>query len=175
MKDLILGAHLLIARAGTVIDGVTVGPEAKPDTTPSTNWTAAGHCEQFEPQRSGTKIERWSPNPGVFTLRETFMTSNKLAMNFGLQEWDQMMFAELLLGGQTPVSGVFQPNSNGKPVEAWLKIQCYDQDNLPTLYMDLYCSLTIASYQFKNGLEPYTLVAEVLYSTLNTGLIQNLN
>lgn len=174
MKDLILGSNGWIARAGSVIDGITVGPEAKPDTSPETNWTKLPSIERFEPNRTVQRVKRMSPNPGVYKTRKVINTGAELTLNFGLQEFTPMMLAELLLGGTQPVAGVFEPNGRGIDLEAWLKLQAYDQDNIRIITLDVYVALSIASYQFQNGIEPYTLVAEVLYSSLNSGLIENL-
>lgn len=174
MKDLILGSHLFFAREGETIDAVVVAADAKPDVDPETNFTKFGCVERFQPQNNKTEIPRRCPSPGKYRTRKKIPLSQTLTLNFGIQEWDEMSLAELLMLGSKPAGGVFVPNAQVDNVRGWLKIQSYDQTDALILAMDVWAEISIQAYQFEEGLEPYALVAEVLYSELNTGAITNL-
>lgn len=174
LKDLILGSHLFFAREGDLIDAVTVAVDAKPDAVPEANWQKFGTIEQFEPQNSQTFIERRAPSPGRYRTRKKIPIAQKLMLNFSIQEWDQITLAELLFNANKPMAGVFVPNSRVDGVRGWFKIQCYDQNDQTIVVMDVWGECTISSYQFKEGLDPYTLKVEVLQSDLNQGSITNL-
>jgi len=174
MKDLILGSHLLFAREGATIDAITVSATSKPDADPESNYTRLGTVEQMEPRFTQTFIDRRAPSPGRYRLRKRIPTNQLLVLNFSLQEWDEMALAEMLLGGGTPVAGVFVPGSRTEPVRGWWKIQAYDQVDTEILVMDVWAEGTIESYQFGEKLDAYALVLTVLQSDLNVGEVGNL-
>lgn len=174
MKDLILGSHLYVARKGDVIDGITVAADAKPDVDPESNWTKLPCVEEWEPQVEREIVPRKCPSPGRRRLRRNVLVSQSTRHIFALQEWTETMFAELLLGGSKPAGGVFTPDGATELWEGWLKMQHYDQKDQLIFAADIWCNLTAESYRFQDGLETYTLQADVLYSELNTGALTNL-
>ena len=94
---------------------------------------------------------------------------------FSLQQFTAMTFAELLLGGNKPVAGVFVPGERSDLVRGWLIVQGYDQANLAIVTLNIWGEATIESYKFGERLDPYAVMIEQLYSPLNTGEIQNLS
>lgn len=174
MKDLILGNHLLFAREGDTIDSITVSSTAKPDNDPTNNWLKLPTVEAFEPRSERTFVDRRAPSPGRYQTRRRIPISQRLTLNFSLQEWTEMTFAEMLLGGTRPAMGIFEPNGTGESVRGWWQIQSFDQLNTPILVMDVWGEATIETYRFGENLDPYALVLEVLYSPLNVGEILNM-
>lgn len=174
MKDLIIGSHLLFARAGTVIDGVTVGPEAKPDTTPATNYTKLPTVQDWEPKTTRQIVKRRAPSPGKYRDRRSITLSTSTDHAFSLQEWSEMTFAELLLGGNKPVSGVFVPGEREELVTGWWIVQGYDQNDDLIVALNIYGEARIDGYKFGERLDPYALIITQLYSSIATGEISNL-
>lgn len=175
MKDLILGNHLLFARAGDVIDGVTVGPEARPDTTPETNYTKLPTVENWEPRRTAQRVIRRAPNPGRYEDRKTLLLNKQMEHAFSLQEWSELTFAEMLLGGNKPVAGVFVPNERDEEVTGWFIVQSYDQDDNLIAALNIYGEARVEPYRFGERLDPYALVIRQLKSSLTTGEVTNLS
>jgi hypothetical protein len=174
MKDLILGNHLLFARAGETIDSVLVGPEAKPDTTPSSNYITLPTVEDWEPKIDRQIIKRRAPSPGKYQDRVSITLNQTMEHAFSLQEWSEMTFAELLLGGNKPVSGVFVPGERTELVTGWWIVQGYDQNNDLIVALNVYGEARIDSYKFGEKLDPYALIITQLASSLTTGEITNL-
>ncbi|MCW1913736.1 hypothetical protein OJ996_09130 [Luteolibacter sp. GHJ8] len=175
MKDIILGPHLLFARDGDEIDGVTVSAEAKPDTTPSSNYTKVASCEGWEPRRSVERITRRAPNPGRYGDRKTILTNKQMEYAFDLQEWSEMTLAELLLGGEKPVAGVFVPNASEEDLRGWWIVQGYDQEDNLIVALNVWGEARVEQYKFGETLNPYALIVKQLNSTLNTGEVSNLS
>ena len=127
MKDVILGQHLLFARTGDSIDGITVGAESKPDGDPEANYTRVASCEGWQPRRTGTRVTRRAPDPGAYVDRASFLLNKQMEYAFNLQEWSDLTLAECLLGGEKPVGGVFVPNASNEDVTGWWLMRGYDQ------------------------------------------------
>jgi hypothetical protein len=174
MKDLILGNHLLFARAGKVIDGVTVGPEARPDTTPTTNYTKFPTVQDWSPKINRNVIKRRAPSPGRYEDRKEIVLSSSIEYAYSLQEFSELTLAELLLGGNEPVDGIFVPNERRELLTGWWISQSYDQEDDQIVALNIYGSARIDSYKFGESLDPYALIITQLYSSITTGEITNL-
>jgi hypothetical protein len=174
MKDVILGMHLLFARAGETIDSVVVGPEAKPDNVPDTNYTVVASCEGWQPRKTQTRVTRRSPSPGRYQDRKTLLLNKQIEYAFNLQEWSDLTFAEMMLGGEKPVAGVFVPAARDEDVTGWWLMRGYDQDDNVIVALDVYGEGRVEPYQFGENLNPFALIVKQLTSTLNTGEISNL-
>jgi hypothetical protein len=174
VKDLILGNNLLFARTGDVIGGVTVGPEARPDTDPG-NYTKFPTVEDWEPKISREIIKRRAPSPGKYQDRASILLNQTIEHAFSLQEWTELTFAELLLGGNKPVAGVFTPGERTELVTGWWLVQGYDQTNQPIVVLNVYGEARIDSYKFAEKLDPYALVITQLYSSITAGEVSNLS
>jgi hypothetical protein len=174
MKDLILGMHLLFAREGETIDGGVVSATYKPDTTPEANYTAVATVEDWEPSFVPKIITRRAPSPGKYRDRKSIIVSSELTYALSLQEWSEMTFAELLLGGNKPVAGVFTPNSMDALLTGWWIMQGYDQEDNEIVVLNVWGEATVKPYKFGEKLDPYALQIRQLYSTLNTGSVSNL-
>lgn len=174
MKDLILGTHLLFARAGDTIDGIVVSSTAKPDTTPEENYTKVASVEDWEPMFQPKIVTRRSPTPGRYQDRASIMTSSEMTYAISLQEWTEMTFAELCLGGNKPVAGVFVPGSQTSLLTGWWIMQGYDQNDLPIVTLNVWAEATLKPYKFGEKLDAYALNLRQLYSSLNTGEAENL-
>lgn len=175
MKDIILGLHLYFARAGAVIDTVTVSAAAKPDTDPEANYTKVASVEDWEPTFTPKIVTRRSPSPGRYQDRASIMTSSEMTYALSLQEWTEMTFAELLLGGNTPASGVFVPGSRTELLTGWWLMQGYDQNDDAIITLNVWGEATIKPYKFGEKLDAYALQIRQLYSALNTGEAENLS
>lgn len=175
MKDIILGNHLRFARAGKVIDGVTVGPEAKPDTDPSTNYTKIATVETWQPRRTVTRVNRREPAPGGYQDKPPILFNKQIEYAFGLQEWSDLTLAEMLLGGKEPVAGLFVPNDASEDVTGWWIMQGYKQDNEPVYALNVYGAARVEPYTFGEKLDPFALIIRQTVSTLNTGETSNLS
>lgn len=175
MKDIILGVHLLFAREGDVIDGVTVGPEAKPDGVPASNYTKVATVETWEPSVDREIVKRRAPSPGKYRDRASIVLNQTTEYAFSLQEWSEMTFAELLLGGEKPVAGVFVPGEREELLRGWWIVQGYDQGNNLIVVLNVWGEARIDSHQFGENLDPYALVITELYSSLADGEVSNLN
>jgi hypothetical protein len=174
MKDLILGNHLLFARTGDVIDGVTVGPEAKPDTDPSSNFTVFPTVEDWSPKITRNIVKRRAPSPGRYVDRKSILLNSQMEHAFSLQEFTETTLAELLLGGNKPVAGVFVPNERTELLTGWWIVQAYDQNDDLIAALNIYGEARIDSYKFGEKLDPYALIITQLNSTLTTGEVTNL-
>lgn len=174
MKDLILGLHLRLARAGKVIDGVTVSESAKPDGVPDENYTVVASVQAWQPKRTVNRIVRRSPSIGKYEDRATFLTNKQMEYAFDLQEWGEMSFAELLLGGNEPVDGVFVPNEADEDVKGWWMIMGYDQDDNQIVALNIWGEARVEPYKFGETLNPYALIVRQLKSSLNVGEVSNL-
>ena len=175
MKDVILGQHLLFARAGEEVDGVTPGPEAKPDGDPSSNYTVVASCEGWQVRRTANRVIRRAPNPGRYEDRKTLLLNKQIEYAFNLQEWSDMTLAETLLGGNKPVAGVFVPNERDDDLTGWWLMRGYDQEDNLILSLDVYGEGRVEPFQFGENLNPYALIVRQLKSTLNTGKVENLS
>lgn len=174
MKDLILGNHLLFAREGDVIDTVTVSSSAKPDTVPEENYLIMPTVEDWEPKVNRNFVERRAPSPGQYQTRKKIPLRTTVTHAFSLQEFTEMTLAELLLGGNKPVAGVFVPGERSELLRGWWIVQAYDQENDLTVALNIWGEARIDSYKFGENLNPYALIIEQLYSPLTAGEISNL-
>jgi hypothetical protein len=175
MKDIIAGYHIFIAREGATIDAVTVAVDAKPDTSPTSNYTRVAHCETYEVRRSGNRLVRRSPEPGRFQDRAVITTNQQIEYVFGLQEWSELTLAEGLLGGSKPESGVFVPNAAEEDIRGWYLIQGYDHQNNLILAMNVWGEGRVEPYTFGENLTAYRFIVRQLSSALNTAEVSNLS
>lgn len=175
MKDLILGSHLLFAREGETIDGFVVSPTYKPDTDPEANYTRFPTVEAWEPKIARNMVTRRAPSPGQYQTRKKIQISSTITHAFSLQEFTETTLAELILGGNKPVAGVFVPGERSDLLRGWWIVQGYDQANDKIITLNIWGEATIESYRFGEKLDTYALVIEQLYSALNTGLAENLS
>lgn len=174
MKDLIIGSHLLFARAGKVIDGVTVSETAKPDGDPSSNYIVFPTVEDYEPRFDMETLKRRAPSPGKYQDRANIMLSSTMEHAFSLQQFTSITLAELLLGGEEPVAGVFIPGSRSQLLKGWWLSRHYDQNNDLIFSMDIWAEARVEPYKFGENLDPYALILTQIYSELITGEITNL-
>lgn len=175
MKDLILGNHLLFAREGDTIDGSVVSASYKPDTTPEENYIKLPTVEAWEPKINRTFVTRREPSPGIYRTRKKIPVSQTITHAFSLQEWSEMTFAEMLLGGNKPVSGVFVTGERTDLVRGWWIVQGYDQANDKIITLNIWGEANIESYKFGEKLDPYAMIIEELYSAFNTSKVENLS
>lgn len=175
MKDLILGNHLLFAREGDVIDGVTVSSTAKPDTTPEANYTVFPTVQDWEPRTERNMVTRRAPSPGQYRTRKKILLGTTRTHAFSLQEFTELTLAELILGGNKPVAGVFVPGERSELLRGWWILQGYDQNNDKIVTLNIWGEAMIDSYKFGENLDPYALIIEELYSPLTTGQVENLS
>jgi len=174
MKDLILGCHLLFAREGATIDDFVVSPTYKPDTDPEANYTVLPTVQDWEPKVSRSFVERRAPSPGIYQTRKRIPISQKITHAFSLQEFSLMTFAELVLGGNAPAAGVFVPGERTDLVRGWWIVQGYDQEDNKIITLNIWGEASVEGYKFGERLDPYAVMIEQLYSTLNTGLVETL-
>lgn len=173
-KDLILGNHLLFSRTGKVIDAITVGPEVRPDTDPESNYMEFPTVQDFTPKINRNVVKRRGPSPGRYEDRASIVLGSSIEYAFSLQEFNELTLAELLLGGEEPVGGVFVPNARRELLTGWWIVQSYDQNDDLILALNVYGEARIDSFKFGENLDPYALIITQLYSTLNAGEISNL-
>ena len=173
MKDLILGNHLLFARKGDVIEGVPVGPEAMPDTSPG-NYIEFPTIENWAPKVNRNIVKRRKPAPGKYEDRESIVVSSSVEHAFSMQEFTMTTLAELVLGGEKPVGGVFVPGGATELLTGWWIVQTYDQANDKIVALNIWGEARCEGYTFKEGLDPYAIVITQLSSSLTTGEITNL-
>jgi len=178
MKDLLLGTHIYFARKGSTVDGDTVSASARPDFVGNeADIPKLGSVVQWEPKRDKTQVKLRSPklNGGGYELRKTFNLSNELTHAFSLQEFSKIEF-EILLNAAAiaPTTGAYVPNSRTEEIEGWLYLIANDQDQLKIVDEGSWVSLSMDSYQFKEGLDPHALMASVLGNSLNAGTLTNL-
>lgn len=174
MKDLILGNHLYFAREGDDDGGTAVSATHIPDAE-SELWTKLPTVEDWEPKRTPNNVIRRAPSPGTYRTRKTIQLSSKMTHAFSLQEWSEMTFAELLLGGEKPVSGVFVPDARGTLLTGWWMVLGYDQTESKIITLNVWGEGMIDGYKFGERLDPYALIVEQLYSTLNSAKAENLS
>ncbi|MFC5049247.1 hypothetical protein ACFPK9_01255 [Rubritalea spongiae] len=176
LVDILPGSQISIAREGETIDAITVAVDAFPDTDPSTNYTNLGTVEQFEPTKSETVIKRRASRDGAaYRTRKTVRTNKELVWNFTLQEWSELTLVELLLDSNTPVAGDFVPGDRTDPVRCVLRVENFNTiTGNKILDMFVWAELSVGTYQFKEGVDPYALQVEVLDSELNSGIVTNL-
>ncbi|QJE95955.1 hypothetical protein [Luteolibacter luteus] len=173
MKDIIIGSHLLFCRAGTVIGGIPTGPEAMPDTSPG-NYIKFPSITDWAPKVTRNIVKRRAPAPGKFQNRKSIILSTEVTHAFSLQEFTETTLAELVLGGEKPVGGVFVPGSASELLTGWWIVQGYDQTDQEIVALNVWAEASCEGYTFKEGLDPYAIVLTQLISTLNTGEVSNL-
>lgn len=83
--------------------------------------------------------------------------------------------AELLLGGNKPVSGAFVPGARSQLLRGWWAVEGYDQTNLAIVKLFIWGEARVESHKFGENLDPYAVIIEQLYSPENTGLVTNLS
>lgn len=175
-KDLLLGVKFYFAREGSTVGATTVADNAKPDFS-TTPYPELGCIEQWEPINEKTEIKRRCATNGKWGTRKTIITGQDLTHNFSMQEWDEMTFSELLLQSETPVSGDFVSNTGQGIVRGWGYIIGHNYDGEQIVTIDDWMELSVGSYQFTEGLDPFALKAQVLANSLNAGNVNfgNLN
>lgn len=173
MKDLILGNHLLFARKGKVIEGIPVGPEAMPDTSPG-NYTEFPTIENWAPKVNRQLVKRRKPAPGKYKTRGSIVVSSEVEHAFSLQEFTETTLAELVLGGAEPVDGIFVPGDASELLTGWWIVQAYDQTDAKIVALNIWGEARCDGYTFKEGLDPYAVIITQLDSSLTTGEITNL-
>ena len=174
LKDLLIGSHVGFAREGETIDGGVVSKNVRPDNDPTTNYTSLGCVEQYEPSFNQEFISRRCPveGGGRYRTRVRIPISQELIHNLALQEWDEFTFAELLLGGSKPdAQGDFSPGARTDTVRGWFRLANLDQKDQLINEMYIWGEAEIASYQFGESIEPYTLQITQLGNPLNTGSV----
>jgi len=166
MKDLILGANVWFARLGSTVNSAAVVPTVLPVfSTTKADWTKLGSVEQWEAPAGF----------GKYQTRKIFQLGSTLTHAFGLQEFRRLEFELLLNAASVHVStGAYVPNSRGTQMEGWMHVENYDQEDVKILEEDAWVSLSIDSFQFGENLNPHTVMAEVLFNSLNAGVITNL-
>lgn len=173
MKDLIIGSHLLFARKDKVIEGIPVGPEAMPDTSPG-NYIQFPTIENWAPKVNRQIVKRRKPAPGKYKNRASIVVSSDVEHAFSLQEFTMTTLAELVLGGEEPVGGVFVPGDASELLTGWWIVQAYDQHDDLIVALNVWGEARCDGYTFREGLDPYAIIISQLDSSLNTGAITNL-
>lgn len=170
LKDLLIGSHISFAREGVDVGGITPAENTRPDDGPI--YVALGCVEQYEPSFNQEFITRRCPvaGGGRYRTRKRIPISQELVHNLSMQEWNEFTFAELLLGGSTPdAQGVYKPGARTDTVRGWFHVTNYDQGDQLINDMFIWGEAEIASYQFGESIDPYTLQITQLANALNTG------
>ena len=178
LKDIILGSNIWFAREGTTVGGVVVSASALPVfSSTKADWLKLGSVEHWDPKPTNTYVDRRAApaGHGKYQTRARILLSSKLAHAFAIQEFCALEF-ELLLNAASvaPTTGAYTPNSRGAALVGWLHLENYDQNDVKTLDDDSWVQLGMESYQFGEKLDPHTLMAEVLYNSLNAGHLTGL-
>jgi len=173
LKDIILGSNIWFAREGTTVGGVVVSASALPVfSSTKADWQKLGSVEHWDPKTANTYVDRRAAPAGTgkYQTRARLLLSSKLSHAFSLQEFSALEF-ELLLNAASiaPSTGAYTPNSRGSALVGWLHLENYDQNNVKILDDDSWVQLDVQSYSFGEKLDPHTLMAEVLYNSLNAG------
>lgn len=178
LTRLVAGNHLWFARGGTTVDSVgplsaTVGP---PDSNPETNWTSMGCIESMVVNRDISYWEPKCPSPGGYVDAERVTLSKSITYSFTLNQISNVFF-QLLMNTSGPVpdgdaSGAFEPNDAQGVMEAWWKIQTYDQNDAIKLKLDIWGAATIPdSANFNQDGTVWNLDIKQLESANNAGSI----
>lgn len=178
LKDIILGSNIWFAREGSTVGGIVVSPSALPVfSSTKADWLKLGSVEHWDPKSTRTWVDRRAApaGKGKYQTRTRIPLSSKLSHAFALQEFSALEF-ELLLNAASihSTTGAYVPNSAGAPLVGWLHLENYDQNDVKILDDDSWVQLGMESYQFGEKLDPHTLMAEVLYNSLNAGHLTGL-
>lgn len=160
---------------GTNVDGVTVGPEAKPDVNPSSNFPSLGCVTDGEPwmeyQDLGT-VTVQKPKGFFETLPREIRQGGWL---ISLEKSNEFV-TKLMLGiPALPVNGVAQvPFAKGHDnrQRGWLKISVLRDDNTVMYNQDLWCEVELEEVP-RSGtqIQRPRLRARALGSPLDTTII----
>jgi len=181
-QSILVGNHLYFAREGTVVDTLTVGREAKPDNSPTTNWTSVGLVSSATVETSQNDIDIFKPSPGRLRLYDVLEGKRDMSITCTIEEASPLMW-ELLFGSQPIPStglgaGVFAPLSRTGKVKGWFKFQQYNQADQLISVVDVYCVADIdGAVEFggdQSAVITFSLKLRVLSSPLESGQLSNL-
>jgi hypothetical protein len=171
LRDQTIGNQVFFAREGTTIDGVVVAADAKPDATPSTNWTLhpIGTVEECRITPTVERIKRYAPSPGSYRLRKQITTRRELVIRLTIQELSETFWELLLLSGTEIKTGAldYVPMAGNGIVRGWFKFQQYDADDTLRNAMDLWCEANTEESTMGKDLLSYPLILNVISNPLN--------
>lgn len=142
-QSILVGNHLFFAREGETIDAVVVSRTAKPDNSPTTNWTSVGIVSAASVQRETTDIEIFRPSPGRMQLHDVLETKPDLTITCTVDEASPLMW-ELCFGSlkidpaASTNPGAFVPLARTGKVKGWFKFQQYNQADQLISVVDVY-------------------------------------
>lgn len=172
----ILGSHAYFVRendAFTVPSAGNAGRNAKPGAT-DTSWIDVGIIKDAGIASTHEKREIFAPTPGKLSRYDVINTKRKTDIKLTLMEMPLLIW-ELLFGSAKLAAGAniqFNPDVVHQ-VRGWLKSQMYGQSDAQTFTIDTWVNLTVSGeVKFSDQIVEAPILAEVLWSTLNTG---NLN
>lgn len=173
--SIIIGNHGYFYRDG---DGITVPAAATSDRTHKAGaadplWNDFGIISSLELDPKQEEKQIFAPTPGRLRLYDSIPTKNQLDIGIDLEEMSPLVW-ELIFGTAPLDDESTQYNPLSAPVKkGWLKIQQYRGDNdQPFNTVDLYVRLMVKSaVKIADDVVKTSLTANVLHSTLNTGVL----
>jgi hypothetical protein len=172
----IIGAHAFFALEGDVIDSITVGPSAKPDADPITNWRSLGVIEENNISVSYEGEQKhYAPTPGGYKHRGSTYESIDVSGSLLCQDMDEFILSLAMGAKQADSEGDYIPGSQSAPQKGWLKLQHYagDTDELVNL-MDIWCEFKVGEITLSKAVTKPSLEFMMLNSPLNVGKFTNL-
>jgi len=172
-----IGSNLFFAREGDVIDGVTVGRDAKPDNDPATNYMQFGCVQDSEFLNNfGESIEIYCPSPGHLELDEIIELIPNFSIVASVQKWQEIDMELALQADRKLVQGeAFIPGARSSSIRGWLKGQFYSHSDEEIIAFDMWVQLSMESYTFSaRGADPHAITFRRLQSDLNTAVVTNI-
>jgi hypothetical protein len=173
----IIGAHAFFALEGSVIDGITVSADSKPDADPIDNWSSLGVIEENDiAVNYEGEQKHYAPTPGGYKQRRTTYESVEVSGSLLCQDMDAFILSLAMGAKQAAEDGSYVPGSQSEAQRGWLKLQHYaaDSDELVNL-MDIWVEFKVGGgIKFSKSVTKPSVDFTLLYSSLNVGQFSNL-
>lgn len=170
-RKLLVGNFLYFAREGDTIDSVLVSSSAKPDHSPTSNWTSIGDVEEATLAPKITEESVFSPlSAGGYGRSELFFKTAEFSIAAVIQDMSELFFELLTLS--TPVSShAIAPLAATGRLKGWFNLVQRDQAGTQISTIEVYGLAKVNAVKFGNGHAKGTLEIEVLNNALNTGTL----
>jgi hypothetical protein len=145
-------------------------------STKPTTWTKRGIVDTLTLKPTKDKIEQEGPLPGRMGRVDVIEAGRKMDFTVKLKQTDPL-FWQLILQSLALTAGTnvqFNPLEGGL-VKGWAKFQAYDQNDVLTMNVEVWCCIDVPAGATLGGKQFVTHDVEgmVIENPLNTGSLSN--
>jgi hypothetical protein len=140
------------------------------DATSDPLWFDLGTVESFKVERSGDEKKIYKPSPGVRQLYKIKRNKSEVGLTFSISEVGPKMIEYVFGTAVLTAASTDYTILDNVSKEGWVHYEQYNDDNKLWNSGNVYCDITVKSYDSGDDAIKYDVVCTVLYAPgLNKG------